>query len=50
MKGNPIHKDIQPYIAQPLRVTSNLEKLGDWHQLRIDVSSIQKLNIKSSIY
>ncbi|PRX57922.1 hypothetical protein [Flagellimonas meridianipacifica] len=50
LKGNPIHKDILPYIGQPSILNGLAEKLGDWHILRIDVSQIRKLNKESSIY
>lgn len=50
MKGNPLHKDILPYIGQPLQVGGKVEKIGDWHLLRIDVDSIKKMDKKSSIY
>ena len=50
VKGNPIHKDILPYIGQPSIMSGMAEKLGDWHIIRIDVSQIQKINKESSIY
>ncbi|MEM9361038.1 MAG: hypothetical protein AAGA43_00310 [Bacteroidota bacterium] len=50
LKGNPIHKDILPYIGQPSIVSGMAEKLGDWHIMRINVSQIQKTNKESSIY
>ncbi len=50
LKGNPIHKDILPYIGQPSQLKGEVEKLEDWHVMRIDVNEIEKLNIKSSIY
>nr|WP_299343216.1 hypothetical protein [Allomuricauda sp.] len=50
LKGNPIHKDILPYIGQPSRLKGKVEKLEDWHVMRIDVSEIEKLNKQSLIY
>lgn len=50
LKGNPIHKDILPYIGQPSQLKGKVEKLEDWHLMRIDVSDIKKLNKESSIY
>lgn len=50
LKGNPIHKDILPYIGQPSRLTGKSEQLGEWKILKIDVSQIEKLEDKSSIY
>ena len=50
LKGNPIHKDILPYIGQPSVLKGKTEKLGDWHIMRIDVSQIENLNRESSIY
>ncbi len=50
MKGNPIHKDILPYIGQPSVLKGMAEKLGDWYIIRIDVSQIKRLNKPSSVY
>lgn len=50
LKGNPIHKDILPYIGQPSLLSGEVEKMGDWYTMRIDVSQIEKLDKKSSIY
>ncbi|TAI46848.1 hypothetical protein [Flagellimonas allohymeniacidonis] len=50
LKGNPLHKDILPYIGQPSQLQGEVEKLEDWHVLRIDVTEIEKLNKESSIY
>ncbi|MGX1929730.1 hypothetical protein [Flagellimonas sp. 2504JD4-2] len=50
LKGNPIHKDILPYIGQPSLLSGEVEKLGDWYTMRIDVSQIKKLDKESSIY
>ena len=50
LKGNPLHKDILPYIGQPSILEGKAEKLGDWYVLRIDVSQIEQLDKESSIY
>ncbi|MDH7447760.1 hypothetical protein [Aquimarina sp. 2201CG14-23] len=49
-KGNPIHKDILPYVGKPSLVTGNVVQVEDWYQLRIDVSNIKELNLPSRIY
>ena len=50
LKGTPLHKDILPYIGQPLKLAGEAYKIGDWYSLRIDVSKAQKLNRESRIY
>lgn len=50
LKGNPLHKDILPYIGQPLKLAGEAYRIGDWYSLRIDVSKVQKLNRESTIY
>lgn len=50
LKGNPIHKDIVPYIGLPSKLKGKVEKLEDWYTMRIDVSRIEKLDKESSIY
>ncbi len=50
MKGNPINKDILPYIGQPSVLKGIVEQTGDWPRLKIEVSEIQKLDKPSSIY
>jgi len=50
LKGNPIHKDIVPYIGQPVQLSGNLGRLGDWNILKVDMAQINILNKKSSIY
>lgn len=50
LKGNPIHKDIIPYIGLPSKLKGKVEKMEDWYTMRIDVSEIEKLDKKSSIY
>ncbi len=50
LKGNPIHKDIIPYIGQPSLVQGAVQKTGDWHTMRIDVAQIKRMDKKSEIY
>ncbi|MFS4456317.1 hypothetical protein [Maribacter sp. 2304DJ31-5] len=50
LKGNPIHKDIIPYIGQPSIIKGEVYKLEDWYVMQIDVSQIEKLDKKSIIY
>ncbi|WP_190811362.1 hypothetical protein [Flagellimonas sp. S3867] len=50
LKGNPIHKDILPYIGQPSLLQGEVEKMGGWYTMRIDISQIKKLDKVSSIY
>ncbi|PWL37783.1 hypothetical protein DKG77_13495 [Flagellimonas aquimarina] len=50
LKGNPIHKDIIPYIGIPSKLKGEVEKMEDWYIMRIDVSEIEKLEKESSIY
>ncbi|BFP39856.1 hypothetical protein FGF1_07010 [Flavobacteriaceae bacterium GF1] len=50
LKGNPIHKDIIPYIGQPSFVQGAVQKTGDWHTMRIDVNQIKRMDKKSEIY
>ncbi|AXT19120.1 hypothetical protein D7030_14150 [Flavobacteriaceae bacterium AU392] len=49
-KGNPIHKDILPYIGKPSLINGKVVRVEDWYQLQIDVNSIQDLNQPSKIY
>ena len=50
LKGNPIHKDIIPYIGQPSLVQGAVQRTGDWHTMRIDVAQIKRMDKKSEIY
>ncbi len=50
MKGESINNDILPYIGQPSRLKGVVEKLEDWYVMKIDISDIEKLNKKSTIY
>lgn len=50
LKGNPIHKDIVPYIGQPSLLSGEVSSLGDWKTMKVDVAQIKKLDKKSTIY
>ena len=50
LKGNALHKDILPYIGQPVSIKGNHASLGGWNILRIQVAEIEKLDKPSSIY
>ncbi|MFD2587641.1 hypothetical protein ACFSQJ_11910 [Croceitalea marina] len=50
LKGNPIHKDILPYIGQPSIISGVADEIGDWKVMRVDVGQIEKLDKKSLIY
>lgn len=50
LKGNPINKDILPYIGQPSRLKGKVSQLADWYVLSIDISDIEKLPKNSEIY
>lgn len=50
LKGNPIHKDIIPYIGQPVKLLGAVSQLGDWNVMKVDLGQIEILNKKSSIY
>ncbi len=50
LKGNPINKDILPYIGQPSRLKGQVSELGDWHLLQIDIDDILVLGKNSEIY
>ena len=50
LKGNLLHHDILPYIGKPSKLTGAVEKLEDWYILKVDTSTIEVLNEKSSIY
>ena len=50
LKGGPINNDILPYIGKPSKVKGYVEKMEDWHIIKIDVSDILELNKKSNIY
>ena len=46
----PINKEILPFIGKPSKIKGEVEKIGDWHILRIDVSDIVEMGQKSAIY
>ncbi|MEL6918446.1 MAG: hypothetical protein AAFO99_12030 [Bacteroidota bacterium] len=48
--GNPIHKEILPFVGKPSLLTGTVVQLEDWYQLRIDVANIKELNRPSKIY
>ncbi|WP_394975142.1 hypothetical protein [uncultured Croceitalea sp.] len=50
LEGNPMHKDILPYIGQPSKVLGEVSEIGDWKVMRINVDQIEKLNKESLIY
>jgi len=50
VKGKPIHKDIIPYIGQPIAVQGEVAAIGDWKLLHIAVDGIVKTNKASTIY
>ena len=50
LKGNPINKDILPYIGQPSRLKGQVSRLADWYVLSVDISDIEKLPKNSEIY
>lgn len=48
--GNPIHKDILPYIGKPSLLTGTIVQLEDWYQLQLNVDHIKDLKNPSKIY
>lgn len=48
--GNPIHKDILPYIGKPSLLTGTIVQLEDWYQLQLNVDYIKDLKSPSKIY
>ena len=50
MKGNPINNDVLPFIGKPSKIKGIVEKMEDWHIMKIDISDIMELNRESSIY
>ncbi len=50
MKGNPISKDILPYIGQPAEFSGNSYTLNGWKVLRIDPNTIIKHKEHSKIF
>lgn len=49
-EGNPIHKDILPFIGRPAELKGVVEKNEDWYTLKIDVDNIELLNTPSNNY
>jgi len=50
MKGNPINKDILPYIGQPAEFSGDSYTLNGWNVLRLDTDNIIKIEKHSNIY
>ena len=50
LDGNPIKDAILSYIGKPANITGVVEKMEDWHLLKIDPKDIQELGTASSIY
>jgi len=50
LKGNAINNDILPYIGKPSEITGIVQEMEDWYIMKINISSIEELDIKSSIY
>ncbi len=48
--GKAIHKDILPFIGKPSLLSGQIVQLEDWYQIRIDVNTIQELDLPSGIY
>ncbi len=49
-QGQPIHKEITPYVGKPSLLKGNVVQIEDWYQLRIDVNTIKDLELPSRIY
>jgi hypothetical protein len=49
-QGNPIHKDILPFVGKPAEIKGIVEKNEDWYTLKIDIKDINLLNTPSTIY
>jgi len=50
LKGNAINNSILPYIGKPSEITGIVQEMEDWYIMKINISSIEELDIKSSIY
>ncbi|QMU63098.1 MAG: hypothetical protein GKR88_01615 [Flavobacteriaceae bacterium] len=48
--GNPVHKEILPYIGKPSEIRGVVEKMGDWYFLKIDIATITTKNTQSAFY
>ena len=49
-KGNPIHKDILPFVGKPAEIKGIVEKNEDWYTFKVDVDNIRLLHMPSNIY
>ena len=43
INGNPINKDILPFVGKPSRIKGEAFKSGDWYTLKIDIDSVETL-------
>jgi hypothetical protein len=50
INGNPIHKDVLPYIGKPSEIKGLVEQMEDWYILKIDPKEITVLSDNSNIY
>lgn len=50
LKGQSINDAVLPFIGKPSKISGIVEKMDDWYLLKINVSDIEELNKKSSIY
>ena len=50
LNGKAINDAILPFIGKPSQVTGVVEKMEDWHVMKIDVSGIKFVNENSKIY
>ena len=49
-KGNPINKEILPFIGKPLIIKGNVYELEDWMLIKINTKNIEDLKLPSAIY
>ena len=49
-QGNPINKDILPYVGKPSKISGQLEQIEDWLVLKTDITGIVELKKQSKIY
>ena len=50
IEGNPINREILPYIGKPSKLKGIVSQLEDWYLIKINISDIKALNKKSKIY
>jgi len=50
MNKQPINKEILSYVGKPSNIKGYVEKMEDWHILKINLSDIEELMLDSSIY